>query len=206
MRTDYSGSMIDPASSPENPFTFFEHWFNEAQKVCGDETNFMMLATANQTGEPHLRTVLLKEYDSSGFTFFTNYESEKGRDINVNPKASLLFLWQPLFRQVRITGAVEKINRVDSAAYFVSRPFESRISAIASPQSSIIASRTELEAEVKVLTEKFRSTPPPCPAFWGGYKVMPHQIEFWQGRPDRLNDRVLYIKKDTGWERVRLAP
>ncbi len=206
MRTEYSGSMIDPVSSPENPIAFFEEWFDQALQICEDETNFMMLATANKKGEPHLRTVLLKEFDASGFTFFTNYESEKGKDIKENPSASLLFHWQPLFRQVRINGAVEKINRVDSAAYFVSRPFESRISAIVSPQSSVISSRAELEAEVKILSEKYRSTPPPCPSFWGGYKVIPHQIEFWQGRPDRLHDRVLYVKKDAKWQRVRLAP
>ena len=206
MRTEYSGSLIDPDSAPDNPYTFFEEWFNQANACCGDETNIMMLATANNMGEPHLRTVLLKEYDATGFVFFTNYESQKGQDLKENPKASLLFHWQPLFRQIRITGRAEKINRVDSAAYFVSRPFDSRISAIVSPQSRIISSREQLVSQVNELTEKFKNSSPPCPAFWGGYKVVPYQIEFWQGRPDRLHDRVLYTKEDNSWRRVRLAP
>jgi len=206
MRTSYHGPLLDPTTSPENPIQFFEQWFNEASHACGDETNYMMLATANEKAEPHVRTVLLKEFDANGFVFFTNYESEKGKDIQANPQASLLFHWQPLFRQVRINGQVEKTNSVDSTTYFVSRPFESRISAIVSPQSQPIASRQELENQVHLLTQKYSHQHPPCPSFWGGYRVIPQKIEFWQGRPDRLHDRVLYTKSNNVWHKTRLAP
>jgi pyridoxamine 5'-phosphate oxidase len=168
----------------------------------------MTLATASATGEPSARTVLLKGADEHGFVFYTNYDSAKGRDLAENPRASLLFFWAELERQVRINGAVARTTAAESDEYFQSRPFESRIGASISPQSHPVASRAELEQRYAEMLQKHAQDPVvPRPSHWGGYRVTPDAIEFWQGRKSRLHDRLLYTKQADGtWSRARLAP
>jgi pyridoxamine 5'-phosphate oxidase len=197
METDVAGS----------PFQQFQHWWEEAVKSDIYEVNAMTLATASMTGLPAARIVLLKGFDEKGFIFFTNYESFKGMQLAENPRACLVFFWKELERQVRITGLVEKVNAGESDEYYNSRPEQSRIGAWVSPQSQVIEDRQWLEQNEKKYEQEFASKKIPRPAYWGGYRVKPVTIEFWQGRPNRLHDRIQYSLQDAGtWKIERLAP
>lgn len=190
-----------------DPFRTFESWYSQTLETDLPEPNAMSLATVDADGQPWQRMVLLKLYDRQGFVFFTNYNSRKAGHIAVNPHVSLLFPWQALGRQVKVTGSASKISAAESLKYFLSRPRGSQIGAWASPQSQIITSRSLLDARVNEIKEKFRDGEIPLPSYWGGYRVKPYTLEFWQARDDRLHDRFLYRKDDTGnWMIERLAP
>lgn len=189
----------------KNPLTQFAKWFDEASHSKFIHPNAMMLATSSKKGKPSARIVLLKSFDESGFIFFTNYKSKKGKDLKENPFASLLFYWDVLEKQVRIEGKISKLNREESEAYFSTRPFNSRIGAWASEQSSVIKDRKILEREFEKYLAKFK-TDVPLPQYWGGYKLKPNYFEFWQGRKNRLHDRISYTKQKKGWKIERLAP
>jgi pyridoxamine 5'-phosphate oxidase len=185
--------------------TQFALWFEDAIAAGLPEPNAMILATSSAGGRPSARTVLLKGFDERGFVFFTNYESRKGRDLAENPRACLLFPWHPIRRQVRVEGRVVRVSREDSAAYFRSRPYGSRIGAWASRQSAVVASREDLDSRFDELARRWPDDPP-VPDFWGGYRVVPSEVEFWQGRTDRLHDRLRYRLTGGSWLRERLAP
>jgi pyridoxamine 5'-phosphate oxidase len=189
-----------------DPFLQFTRWWKEAVGSDITEVNAMTLATCNKEGMPSARTVLLKDYDKSGFVFFSNYESRKAKDIDENPQASLLFFWKELERQVRIEGRIEKVDATESDSYFHSRPEGSRIGAWASPQSRVVRSRDVIEEDVRRYQAAFEQAPIPRPPHWGGYRVIPVHIEFWQGRPSRLHDRILYSIEADSWKISRLAP
>jgi pyridoxamine 5'-phosphate oxidase len=183
----------------------FTNWWNEVLKSDIEEPNAMTLATSTQDGKPRARIVLMKDYNENGFVFFTNYESSKGTQLAANPCCSLLFFWKELERQVRIEGKVQKLDTADSDEYFNSRPVESKIGAWASPQSQVIENRDIIENNVARFSQKFKDEIP-RPPHWGGYCVLPEQIEFWQGRPGRLHDRILYTRVENNWKIDRLAP
>jgi pyridoxamine 5'-phosphate oxidase len=189
-----------------DPLMQFGRWYEEAQSANLVEPTAMTLATANRQGIPSARMVLLKGYDDRGFVFFTNYESAKARDLLENPHAALVFWWGPLERQVRIVGSVSRVSTEESDAYFDSRPMGSRLGAIASRQSSVLASREELEKKVQELSRRYANGRVPRPDHWGGFRIAPDVIEFWQGRPDRLHDRLRYGKSGTHWKIERLSP
>jgi len=206
IRKDYSLKSLEISDVDTDPLTQFHNWFKEAVEAEALEVNAMTLATLSPDGFPNGRIVLLKELDK-GFVFFTNYQSEKGREIEANPNASLTFFWPELERQVRVKGQIEKVSSNESDDYFFSRPEGSQIGAWASPQSKEIKSRQILEKNIEELKERFKSEKISRPPHWGGYRLMPSQIEFWQGRPSRLHDRIAYYKEDDGnWNRKRLAP
>ncbi len=207
LRRTYTMAGLDREALPEDPMAQFRQWFGEAVAAGLLEPNAMSLATTDGT-RPSLRTVLLKAYDTRGFVFFTNYESRKARDIAACPQVSLLFPWYALERQVVILGAAERISSAESLAYFASRPFGSRLGAWVSQQSSIISSRRLLEAKWEEMKRKFAGGEVPLPSFWGGYRVVPREIEFWQGRDNRLHDRLRYRREDPGsaWILERLSP
>lgn len=206
IRRDYKLKHLDEQQVSPDAMKQFESWWNEAVNSNIDEVNAMTLATSDKNGSPAARIVLLKGYTENGFIFFTNYDSHKGKQLSENPKASLVFFWKELERQIRITGSVEKISAEESDAYFNSRPQMSKIGAWASPQSTVIADRNIIENRFQSLTEKFADQPVDRPEHWGGYIVHPSSIEFWQGRPSRLHDRILYIKQNNSWKIERLAP
>jgi len=189
-----------------NPVSQFELWYTQAIDSGIPEPNAMSLATADTDGQPWIRTVLLKLYDEAGFVFFTNYESAKAQQIEVNNRVALLFPWVALGRQVKISGTAVKIPTVESMKYFASRPRGSQIGAWASHQSQVISSRSLLDAKVDEIKRKFTSGEVPLPDFWGGYRVAPFEIEFWQARDSRLHDRFVYTKNDGGWAIERRAP
>ncbi len=204
LRREYTAAGLPEEAAGTDPFALFDRWFHEAVKTV-QEPNAMVLATVSASGAPSSRVVLLKGYDERGFIFYTNYESHKGRDMDANHRVSLLFFWTELERQVRIEGQVTKTSRQESEEYFRSRPLESRIGAHASRQSSVIEGRHVLEARVKEIQERFGNDVP-MPDFWGGYVVKPERIEFWQGRPARLHDRILFRREGEAWIRERLSP
>jgi len=206
LRREYASRELSEDSAHADAMAQFGAWFDEAAQAGVADVNAMALATASPGGEPSVRTVLLKEFDARGFVFFTNYESAKGRELDANPRASLLFYWTELERQVRISGAVTRIERAESASYFHSRPYESQLGAWASQQSSVIANRGELEDRFKSLQQQYEGHSIPVPDYWGGYRVSAERLEFWQGRPSRLHDRLLYTRQESGWLRERLAP
>lgn len=207
IRKEYKQHTLNEADVAANPLAQFNTWWQEATKSEIDEVNAMTLATASADGLPSARIVLLKGYDQNGFVFFTNYNSFKGQQLEENPRACLVFFWKELERQVRITGLIHKVSNEESDTYFHSRPESSRIGAWASPQSQIIESRLELEEKEKELTAAFEGKEIPRPLHWGGYRVQPLIIEFWQGRPSRLHDRIQYTMDDAGgWKIERLAP
>ena len=207
MRRNYAERSFDLADLDHNPFVQFDQWMRAAIESQLLEPNAMALATVGPDRQPTLRTVLLKGFDERGFVFYTNYESLKARQISANPKVALLFQWLPLERQVTITGQAEKISTAESLGYFLSRPRESQIGAWASRQSEIISTRSILEGKFAEMKAKFASGQIPLPSFWGGYRVKPETIEFWQGRPNRLHDRFRYARTTQNeWQISRLMP
>lgn len=206
MRTDYKKASLDETSVHPSPFTQFERWFKDAQDAQLQDPNAMILATANAEGMPNIRAVLLKLFDEKGFVFFTNYRSEKAQEIEQNPNVASEFLWLELERQVRILGRCEKISTKESLSYFMKRSRDSQLGAWVSDQSKIISSRKLLTLQLEKMKEKFNKKEVPLPDFWGGYRIIPHRIEFWQGRESRLHDRIVYNLIDGQWEIARLAP
>jgi pyridoxamine 5'-phosphate oxidase len=207
LRQDYSQRGLRRAELSPDPIEQFQHWLHDAHEAEVLEPNGMILATVDQDGQPWTRTVLLKVCDSRGFSFFTNYTGTKGQHLASEPRASITFWWGPLERQVNITGLVEKTPREESHAYFNSRPLASRLGAWASQQSSVLASREELERKFEEARARYPDEKVPCPEHWGGYRLVPHTIEFWQGRRSRLHDRLRYTRIDDGsWRIERLAP
>ncbi len=202
---DYEGSPLDPASCDADPIVEVRRWMRMAVDGGIATPNAMTLATVDDRGRPAARIVLLKEIDDRGFVFYTNYDSRKGRDLAAHPFAALVLYWEPLHRQLRVEGAIERVTAAESDAYFASRPHGSRIGAAASPQSQVIASRAPLEQAVAELSAKYPDTVP-RPEHWGGYRVVPDTIELWQGQPSRLHDRVRYRLVGGAWQRERLAP
>jgi pyridoxamine 5'-phosphate oxidase len=206
VRREYARAGLREEDLAADPFEQFQRWLAEAAAAHPDDYTSMTLATADHEGRPSARIVLLKGCDERGFVFYTNYESRKGRELAENPRAALLFYWSVLERQVRIEGRVEKTSREESEAYFRSRPLGSRIGATASRQSAVIGSRDELERTVAELLERFGEDVP-LPDAWGGYRLVPDLLEFWQGRPDRLHDRLRYRRlAEGGWTVERLSP
>ena len=205
LRKNYTFGQLLEAELAPNPLSLFQIWFDQAVKAECPEPNSMTLATADTAGNPSARIVLLKGADEAGFTFFTNYESQKGQELAVRPHAALLFHWHELERQVRIKGTVDRVSADESDAYFNSRPAASRIGAWASPQSAEIPSREFLEEAEKRFSAEYGDKPP-RPAHWGGYRLHPTEIEFWQGRPSRLHDRIHYQLEGDQWRITRLAP
>ena len=189
-----------------DPIALFDRWYREARESGLYLPESMALATATSDGRPSVRQVLLKAFDERGFVFYTNYESRKGREIANNPVGALAVHWPILQRQVRIEGRVSRTSEAESAAYFVSRPRGSRIGAWASEQSSVLADRAELEARFREAQQRFESGEVPLPPFWGGYRVAPETVEFWQGRANRLHDRIRFVRTEDGWHRERLSP
>ncbi len=197
---------LNETTVDKNPFIQFGKWYEGVLNSNLNEPTAMMLSTADVNGNPSARIVLLKDIDDSGFIFYTNYGSRKGKDLKENPKAALTFFWDELRRQIRIEGRIEKISRESSKEYFSSRPHESQIGAWVSEQSSVIPNREILEIKFDELEEKFGNEEIPLPDFWGGYRLIPNYFEFWQGRENRLHDRICYNKENDEWKIFRIAP
>ncbi len=206
LRKDYGQATLSEADLADDPFTQFKQWFDQALKAEVNEPNAMGLSTVDADGKPSSRIVLIKQYDSRGFTWYTNYDSQKGRELQANPQAALLFFWSELERQIRVEGRVERTSAHESDTYFHSRPLKSRLAAIASAQSEPIASRSALEQHYDAVAQQFGEQPP-RPEHWGGFRLVPDRIEFWQGRRSRFHDRIVYtLQADGSWARQRLQP
>jgi pyridoxamine 5'-phosphate oxidase len=206
-RQHYERGALEENAVARDPFAQFNGWFGEvlaAQEIV--EPNAMALATADKRGRPSLRIVLMRGFDDRGFVFFTNYDSRKGREIDGNGEAALLFFWERLERQIRIEGRVERVAAAESDAYFARRPRGHRLSAWASPQSTPVPDRSFIEARMEAEERRFADGDVPRPAYWGGYRVVPAAFEFWQGRRDRVHDRIAYIRTGDEWRIERLAP
>ncbi len=206
LRRDYRQASLGESDVDGDPIVQFRHWFDDAVRAEVHEPNAMFLATATPDAYPSGRVVLLKEVDQRGFVFYTDYRSRKGSELADNPHASLCFFWAELERQVRIGGAVQRVSRAESDAYFQSRPLPSRIGAWTSRQSAVLSSREELERELASNEARFADGPVPLPEHWGGFRVVPEEIEFWQGRPSRLHDRIQFRREAGTWVRRRLSP
>lgn len=206
IRKDYQLAELDEATAGDDPFAFFGKWLTEAEAAQADEINAMTVATVDPDNKPHARIVLLKGLDAQGFTFFTNYNSVKGHDIAVNNNIAAVFFWKELERQVRIEGTAERLTDAENDTYFHSRPAGSRLGAWASPQSQVISSREVIENNFKLYENQFTGHIP-RPAHWGGYRIIPSSIEFWQGRSSRMHDRILFsLEGGRQWKKTRLAP
>lgn len=206
LRKEYSRHTLDELEVDLSPFVQFRHWFEEALKVELTEPNAMVLATASTDGKPSARVVLLKAFDERGLVFFTNYEARKSVELAENPQAALLFVWAELERQIRIEGSVEKTSKQEAEDYFKTRPYESRLSAWASRQSSVVPSRGYLEQKMSDLRSHYENREIPLPPFWGGFRLQPDIFEFWQGRENRLHDRIRYTLQGGVWHIDRLSP
>jgi len=207
LRRDYSSQSLLESDVAANPIEQFDKWWKEAISSEVFEANAMTLATASTDGMPSARIVLLKGFDQKGFVFYTNYKSYKGLQLEENPKACLVFFWKELERQIRVTGLVKKLTAIENDTYFLSRPPGSQVGAWTSPQSQVIKSRSWLDDQFKKFSEQFKSEKLRRPEFWGGYLVQPVIVEFWQGRPSRLHDRIQYtLEESGGWKIERLAP
>jgi pyridoxamine 5'-phosphate oxidase len=206
LRAEYQLAGLDEADLAADPFTMFGQWFDTAREAGVLEPNAMVLSTVSADGVPSARTVLLKGVTEHGFVFFTNYESRKAGELGSNPHCSLLFGWYQLQRQVRIEGVASRIPRADTEAYFATRPRDSQLGAWASPQSSVVGSRAELDAAYADLEARFAGADVPAPPHWGGYLVTPQRVEFWQGRRSRMHDRLSYRREGAHWVVERLAP
>lgn len=206
LRKDYGQATLSENEVAEDPFVQFNGWFEQAMKAEVNEPNAMSLSTVDEHARPSSRIVLIKQYDARGFTWYTNYDSQKGRQLLANAHAALLFFWPELERQIRIEGRVERTSDEESDTYFHSRPLKSRLAAIASAQSMPIADRAALEDNYEAVAQQFGDEPP-RPANWGGFRLVPERIEFWQGRRSRFHDRIVYtLQPDGGWTRQRLQP
>ena len=205
-RKEYKADPLREEEMMQDPILQFNRWMTDAVESGIPEPNAMVLATATPEGKPSARTVLLKEVNEDGFVFFTNYESRKGRELTANPFAAIVFDWHEIERQIRIEGQVEKLSPEESDAYFDSRPRLSKLGTWASPQSNLLKDRSELDERFLQFAKKFQGKPIPRPQNWGGFLVRPTLIEFWQGRPNRLHDRLAYFKTESGWIMRRLAP
>lgn len=208
LRREYTQAGLSRAKLAANPFLQFEEWFTQANQANIAEVNAMQLATVSALAKPTLRTVLLKAFDEQGFVFYTNYHSQKAQQIAENPHVAALFFWKELERQVEVTGRIEKVSALESLKYFTSRPRGSQLGAWVSTQSSIITSRKLLEGKLEELKQKFSNGEIPLPEFWGGFRIIPDSVEFWQGRPNRLHDRFEYRRQagQTTWQIERLSP
>ena len=208
LRREYEAVGLAEADLPGDPLTLFDEWLDCAAEAKLAEVNAMVLTTVDATGAPSSRMVLCKAVDAHGFVFFTNYDSRKAREIATHPQVALLFPWHPLGRQVRVEGTAATVTRAESEAYFATRPRGAQLSAWASAQSSVVADRGVLEQRMADVTAGYEGADVPCPPHWGGIRVVPHLVEFWQGRADRLHDRLVYRRDDDAapWAVVRLSP
>lgn len=206
LRRDYQFADLTEEEVGNDPLAFFDTWLSQAIKACPDDPTGMLLSTVDSDNKPHCRTVLLKQRNDDTFSFFTNYDSDKGQDIAQNPNVSLTFFWAPLSRQVRIEGIATKVDRSVSEAYFATRPKGSQVAASISRQSQEVANRDVLAHEFAAVEEQYADAEVPCPENWGGYAVKATYVEFWQGRPSRLHDRICFSRDGEQWNRVRKAP